>query len=53
MNDLYLTTIFVSLFTILYIFLSFRVGYFRDSPVLRLIFKMDGKINEAKLVRNV
>ena len=53
MNDLYLTTIFASLFTILYIFLSFRVGYFRDSPVLRLIFKMDGKINEAKLVRNV
>ena len=53
MNDLYLTTIFASLFTILYIFLSFRVGYFRGSPVMRLIFKMDDKINENKLVRNV
>ena len=53
MNDLYLTTIFASLFTIFYIFLSFRVGYFRGSPVTRLIFKMDDKINETKLVRNV
>ncbi len=53
MNDLYLTTIFASLFTIIYIFLSFRVGYFRGSPVMRLIFKMDDKINETKLVRNV
>ena len=53
MNDLYLTTIFASLFTILYIFLSFRVGYFRGSPVMRLIFKMDDKINGNKLVRNV
>ena len=53
MNDLYLTTIFASLFTIFYIFLSFRVGYFRGSPVMRLIFRMDHKINETKLVRNV
>lgn len=53
MNDLYLTTIFASLFTIFYIFLSFRVGYFRGSPVMRLIFRMDDKINETKLVRNV
>ena len=53
MNDLYLTTIFASLFTIFYIFLSFRVGYFRGSPVMRFIFKMDDKINENKLVRKV
>ena len=53
MSDLYLTTIFASLFTIFYIFLSFRVGYFRGSPVMRLIFRMDDKINETKLVRNV
>ena len=53
MNDLYLTTIFASLFTFFYIFLSFRVGYFRGSPVMRFIFKMDDKINENKLVRKV
>ena len=53
MNDLYLTTIFASLFTFIYLFLSFRVGYFRGSPVMRLIFKMDDEINEKKLNRNV
>ena len=53
MNDLYLTTIFASLFTFIYLFLSFRVGYFRGSPVLKLIFKMNEKINEKKLNRNV
>ena len=53
MNDLYLTTIFASLFTFIYLFLSFRVGYFRGSPVMRLIFKMDYEINEKKLNRNV
>ena len=53
MNDLYLTTIFASLFTVIYLFLSFRVGYFRGSPVMRLIFKMDDEINEKKVNRNV
>ena len=53
MNDLYLTSIFASLFTFIYLFLSFRVGYFRGSPVMRLIFKMDDEINEKKLNRNV
>ena len=53
MNDLYLTTIFASIFTFIYLFLSFRVGYFRGSPVLKLIFKMDDEINEKKLSRNV
>ena len=53
MNDLYLTTIFASLFTFIYLFLSFRVGYFRGSPIMRLIFKMDDEINEKKLNRNV
>ena len=53
MNDLYLTTIFASLFTFIYLFLSFRVGYFRGSPVMRLIFKMGHEINEKKLNRNV
>ena len=49
MNDLYLTSIFASLFTIIYLFLSFRVGYFRGSPIMRFIFK----INETKLDRNI
>tara|TARA_B100000902_G_C27031899_1_gene774901 strand:- start:322 stop:729 length:408 start_codon:yes stop_codon:yes gene_type:complete len=53
MNELYLTTIFASLLTFIYLFLSFRVGYFRGSPVMRLIFKMDDEINEKKLNRNV
>ena len=53
MSDLYLTSIFASLFTFIYLFLSFRVGYFRGSPVMRFIFKMDDKINENKLVRKV
>ena len=45
MNDLYLTTIFASLFTFIYLFLSIRVGYFRGSPVIRLILKMDDETN--------
>ena len=53
MNNLPLTSTFTSLFTLFYLFLSFRIGYFRGSPVMKLIFKMGEEIPETKLQRNV
>mgnify|MGYP001173037065 CR=1 FL=1 len=53
MNNLPLTSTFASLFTLFYLFLSFRVGYFRGSPVMKIIFKMDEEIQQTKLERNV
>ena len=53
MNNLPLTSTFASLFTLFYLFLSFRIGYFRGSPVMKLIFKMGEEIPETKLHRNV
>tara|TARA_B100000780_G_C21061883_1_gene426838 strand:+ start:151 stop:558 length:408 start_codon:yes stop_codon:yes gene_type:complete len=53
MNSLYLTSLFASLFTLFYLLLSFRIGYLRGSPVMKLIFKMDKEIPEEKLQRNV
>ena len=53
MNNLPLTSIFGSLFTLFYLFLSFRIGYLRGSPVMKLIFTMDDAIPEKKLQRNV
>ncbi len=53
MNNLPLTSTFASLFTLFYLFLSFRIGYFRGSPVMKLIFKMGEEIPEIKLHRNV
>ena len=53
MNNLPLTSTFTSLFTLVYLFLSFRIGYFRGSPVMKLIFKMDEEIPETRLQRNV
>ena len=53
MNNLPLTSTFASLFTLFYLFLSFRIGYLRGSPVMKLIFKMGKEIPETKLHRNV
>ena len=53
MNSLPLTTTFASTFTLFYLFLSFRIGYLRGSPVMKLIFRMDETIPEWKLNRNV
>ena len=53
MNSIPLTSLFASLFTIFYLFLSFRIGYIRGSPVMKLIFKMDKKVPAIKLDRNV
>ena len=53
MNNLPLTSLFGSLFTLFYLFLSFRIGYLRGSPVMKLIFTMDEAIPEKKLQRNV
>ena len=53
MNSLILTTTFASILTLFYLFLSFRIGYLRGSPVMKLIFKMDETISEEKLNRNV
>ena len=53
MNSLPLTSVFAATFTIIYLFLSFRIGYLRGSPVMKLIFKMEKKIPETKLNRNV
>ena len=53
MNTLPLTSTFASLFTLFYLFLSFRIGYFRGSPVMKLIFKMDEEVPASKLDRNI
>ena len=53
MNNIPLTSLFASLFTIFYLFLSFRIGYLRGSPVMKLIFKMDKKVPAMTLDRNV
>jgi uncharacterized membrane protein YecN with MAPEG domain len=53
MNNIPLTSLFASLFTIFYLFLSFRIGYLRGSPVMKLIFTMDKKVPTMKLDRNV
>ena len=53
MNNLPLTSIFGSLFTLFYLFLSFRIGYLRGSPVMKLIFIMGDDIPDKKLQRNV
>ena len=53
MNNIPITSIFASIFTIIYLFLSFRIGYLRGSPVMKFIFTMDEKVPEKKLQRNV
>jgi uncharacterized protein len=53
MNSLPLTSTLASLFTLFYLFLSFRIGYLRGSPVMKLIFKMDEEVPASKLDRNV
>ena len=53
MNSIPLTSLFASLFTIFYLFLSVRISYLRGSPVMKLIFKMDKKVPAIKLDRNV
>lgn len=53
MNSILLTTTFASVFTLFYLFLSFRIGYLRGSPVMNLIFRMDEQIPDWKLNRNV
>jgi uncharacterized membrane protein YecN with MAPEG domain len=53
MNSLPLTSTFASLFTLFYLILSFRIGYLRGSPVMKLIFKMDQEVPTTKLERTV
>ena len=53
MNEIPITTFFASFFTLIYIFLSVRVGYMRGSPVLKLVFKMNKKTTDLKLERNI
>ena len=48
-----LTSTFAALFALFYLFLSFRIGYLRGSPVMKMIFKMDEEIPPTKLERNV
>ena len=53
MNTIPLTSVIASFFTLFYLLLSMRIGYLRGSPVMKLIFKMDKKVPENKLKRNV
>jgi len=52
-STLSITTTFAAVYSIFYLFLSMRIGYLRGSPVMKLIFKMDKKVTETKLERNV
>ena len=53
MSQLFLTPIFISAFTIFYLFLSIRIGYFRGSPVLKLSLRMEEQTFDIKLGRNL
>ena len=53
MTDLSISAIFASTFTLLYLLLSFRIGYLRGSPVMKLFFKMEEPISQVKLQRTV
>ena len=53
MNNMPLTIFFSAFFTIIYLFLSIRIGYLRGSPVMKLFFKMDKEVSVLKLDRNV
>ena len=53
MHEIPITIFFTCFFTIIYIFLSVRVGYMRGSPVLKLVFKMNKKTTDFKLERNI
>ena len=53
MNSLPFTLIFASFFSLFFLFLSVRIGYFRVSPAMKLFFKMDTQTPEKKLQRNV
>ena len=48
-----LTSTFAALFNLIHLLLSFRIGYLRGSPVMKLIFKMDKEVPQSKLERNV
>ena len=48
-----LTSTFAAVFTLFYLLLSFRIGYLRGSPVMKLIFNMDKEVLKSKLERNV
>ena len=52
-DDFLVTKLSAGFLTLFYLFLSFRIGYFRGSPVMKLIFKMDKDISEKKLERNI
>ena len=52
-DDFLLTKLSAGFLTLFYLFLSFRIGYFRGSPVMKFIFKIDKDISEKKLERNV
>ena len=53
MENIYYTVLFSSVFCLFYLFLSFRIGYMRGSPVTKLFFKTNKKITEQNLHRNV
>ena len=44
---------FASSITLFYLLLSFRFGYLRSSPVMKLFFKMNKPVSEIKLQRTV
>ena len=53
MTYLPISATFASIFTLLYLLLSFRIGYLRGSPVMKLFFKMANPISEVRLKRTV
>ncbi len=53
MTTFALTSGFSGFFALFYLFLSFRIGYLRGSPVMKLIFAMKEEIPEKKLNRNI
>ena len=52
-DDFLLTKLSAGFLTLFYLFLSFRIGYFRGSPVMKLIFQKETNGTDAQLERNV
>ena len=53
MINIPISATFTSIFVLFYLLLSFRIGYLRGSPVMKLFFKMDKPHSETKLQRTV
>jgi len=53
MNLLPLTSFFAGFLSLFYLFLSFRIGYLRGSPAMKIILKKTEETSDFTLTRNI